>query len=187
MRDASITEFFGDDYQDFRLGFGQLLELQEKTGVGPFRLYKRVMEEDWMLEDISEIIRVGLVGGGMKPKEAYNLVKRYVVERPPLENLTLARALILVALYGCPEEDKKKAKMKEEESDTDAKLSSRENYGYGAAMGYTPQDVNDMSLHQMRSAFEGFADFHNAKSGALTETEKDDLFAMVQDEMEKEA
>lgn len=184
MRDARITEFLGDDDQDFRLGFGEFVELQEKTGVGPFALYKRLMTEDWMIGDISEVLRIGLIGGGMAPKDASKLVKRYVINRPPLENLTLARAVIMVGLYGAPEEDPKSKEAPAD--DSDGKLSTRDYYGAGAVSGFTPQEVNAMSFHQVRAAFDGISEHHSAANGRMSEKTKDELFDWVQEEMKKD-
>lgn len=180
MRDARFTEFFADDYYDFRLPYGMLLELQEKTDVGPLALLKRLEGGDWRIQDISETIRCGLIGGGKTPAEAFKLVKRYVMERPPMENLVLAKGILLIALVGAPEEDAKPKGSNAEEGD--GKLKSKDAYGFGAVAGFTPQEMNDMSLHQMNSVFDGYTNHHQAASGAMTEKTKDELFEMVQEE-----
>jgi hypothetical protein len=187
MRNARITEYFGDDEYDFRLAYGQLLELQEKTGVGPFALYRRFMADDWGVADIFETIRIGLIGGGMTPRDAFKLAKKYVQNDPPLTWLTLARMILIVGLHGAPDEDKMATPEDDEEAQDDesGKLKSRQDYGIGAVMGYSPQDVDEMSLHQRNAAFEGYADFHNQKGGGMSEKDKDDLFAMVQEEQRK--
>lgn len=187
MRNARITEYFGDSEYDFRLAYGQLLELQEKTGVGPFALYKRFMNDEWGVADIFETIRLGLIGGGMIPREAFRLSKKYVQNDPPLDWLNLARIILIASLHGAPDEDKPGTKRDEEdaEDDDDGKLKSRRDYGIGAVMGYTPQQVDDMSLHQRNAAFEGYADFHNQKGGGMSEKDKDELFSLVQEEQRK--
>lgn len=185
MRNARITEFLGDDHYDFRLGFGQLLELQEKTEVGPFALYRRFMNEEWLIGDIYETIRIGLVGGGMPHKDAFKLATKYVKECPPLENLNLARLVLIAGLHGAPEEDAGSPK-KADDGDSDGKpMKSREFYGMGAVMGYTPQEVDAMTLHQIKAAFDGFASHHSGNTGAMSEEEKDDLFAMVLEEQDR--
>lgn len=115
MRDAKITQPFGDDEYVFRLAWGQISELQEKTGCGPFFLLSRFESGEWKIEDISEIIRLGLIGGGMVPIDALKLVRRYVMERPPLENLPLAQAVLIAGLMGAPEEQPGEPKAPDEE------------------------------------------------------------------------
>lgn len=184
MRNARITEFFGDAEYDFRLGYGELLELQEKTGVGPFALYRRFMADDWYVSDIYETIRIGLIGGKMAPREAFRLCVKYIKGTTPLDNLNLARMILVAGLHGAPDEDKMQTGAGSND-DGDGKLKSREAYGNGAVMGFSPQQVDEMSLHQIRAAFDGFSDYHNASNGGMTEQVKDELFELVQDEQRR--
>ena len=50
------------------------------------------------------MIRLGLVGGGMKPAEALAKVRAYVEARPPLESVPLATAILGTGLQGAPDE-----------------------------------------------------------------------------------
>ena len=105
MRDARLDGVtFGDDDYSFRLGYGEFVELQEKTGCGPFFLLNRMQQGGWMVEDVSNTIRLGLIGAGMEPVKAKKLVKRYVEDRPPLENVELAVIILTAGLLGAPEE-----------------------------------------------------------------------------------
>lgn len=105
MRDARLTGItFGDGEYDFRLAWGQLVELQEKTNAGPLFVLNRLNSGEWRIEDISNIIRLGLIGGGTPPSTARTLVVRYVEERPLLENHLLAVVVLQAALMGSPEE-----------------------------------------------------------------------------------
>jgi len=103
-RDAKIELDFGDGAYTFRLAWGQLIELQEKCDAGPYVILSRLDGVDWRMQDISETIRLGLVGGGLEPVKATKLVRRYVEERPPLESLMIARGILAVALMGAPDE-----------------------------------------------------------------------------------
>lgn len=187
MRNARITEFFGDDMYDFRLAYGELLELQEKTGVGPFALYRRFMNDDWLVGDIYETIRLGLVGGKMAPKEAFKLATKHVKGNPPMDHLNLARMILIAGLHGAPDEDRAGRSRDDEtaQDDEDGKLKSREAYGFGAVAGFNPQEVDDMTLHQIKAAFDGYSDHHSASNGGMTESEKEDLFDMVLEEQKK--
>jgi hypothetical protein len=105
MRDARLDGvLFGDGEYSFRLAWGQLAELQERTDAGPLVVLNRLHSGEWRIEDISNVIRLGLIGGGMSPTDALTKVRRYVEERPPLENHTLAVIILQAGLMGSMEE-----------------------------------------------------------------------------------
>lgn len=104
-RDGSITLDFADGAYKFRLAWGQLAELQEKCDAGPYVIINRLHNGTWRIEDIREIVRIGLIGGGLSSPEALKLVRRYVEERPILENLQLAQVILSISLTGAPEEE----------------------------------------------------------------------------------
>ncbi len=103
-RDAAITLTWADGQFKFRLGWGELEELQEKTDAGPYVVLRRLHSGEWRVQDVSSIIRIGLIGGGMTPDEAYKKVRFYVEQRPPLESVPYARAILEAGLVGAPEE-----------------------------------------------------------------------------------
>lgn len=103
-RDATISLTWADDDYSFRLGWGELAELQEKTDAGPYVVLNRLYSHQWRVEDISNIIRLGLIGGGMAPATALKKVRTYVEERPPLENHSIAVAILAAGLLGAPDE-----------------------------------------------------------------------------------
>lgn len=104
-RDASIDLTWADGDYRFRLAWGQLIELQEKCDAGPFVILNRLQAGTWRVQDISNVIRLGLIGGGMKPVDALKLVRTYVEERPPMENVLTAQAILSAGVAGAPEED----------------------------------------------------------------------------------
>lgn len=170
MRDAKVELEFADGAYVFRLPWGSLIELQEQCDCGPYMILNRLNSDEWRVEYISEVIRLGLLGGDkdLHPIKANKLVTRYVRERPPFENLSLARSVLLVALFGAPDE-KPAAKVDkgEEIETTDGKLMTRDIYGTAAVMGFTPQEVNEMSVFQFMAAFEGYAKHHAPDDGKL--------------------
>ena len=108
-RDASIGPLdWAGDSRTFRLGNGELILLQEATDCGPLFLLERLGGKHWRVQDISHTIRLGLIGGGMKPDEAHKLVRDYVEARPPLENVMLAYAVLSAGVQGAPDEKPKK-------------------------------------------------------------------------------
>lgn len=103
-RDASITLTWADGDFKFRLGWGELEELQEKTNAGPYVVLQRLHNGTWRVQDISNVMRMGLVGGGMAPDQAIQKVRYYVEQRPPMESVHHALAVLSAALMGAPDE-----------------------------------------------------------------------------------
>ena len=103
-RDGSITIEWGDGSYDFRLGWGELAKIQEACDAGPFVVLDRLKTGTCRLEDISNVIRWGLVGAGKTPVEATKLLKLYVEDRPPAESRLTAWAIMAAGCLGAPEE-----------------------------------------------------------------------------------
>jgi len=99
---------FADGEYRFRLGWGQLAELQEKCNAGPYIILNRLVTLEAMTYDISETIRLGLIGGGQDPFTANTLVRRYVEERPISETIVIAQQIVAAAVVGAPEEEVEK-------------------------------------------------------------------------------
>lgn len=102
-RSASVTLEWADGEYPFRLAIGQIEELQEKTDCGPYFLLNRLLNGTWRVHDARETIRLGLIGGGMTPADALKLVKRYVDDRPLLESVKPAAAILSAACIGAPD------------------------------------------------------------------------------------
>ena len=104
-RDARVSFDWGDAEHSFRLPYGQIAELQEKTGCGPQFLLTRIIDGSWRVDDLRETIRLGLIGGGMDPLKALALVRQYVEARPLLESVIPARVILSAALFGVEGEE----------------------------------------------------------------------------------
>lgn len=105
-RQADITIEWGEGETYFRIGIGELEKLQEARDAGPFVLLDRVMHGRWYVQDIREILRWGLIGGGKSPVEAAKLLKLYFEGFVPAgENLIAAQRVLGAALVGSEEED----------------------------------------------------------------------------------
>lgn len=115
-RSARITLTWADGKHEFRLAIGELRELQEKTNQGIRSIARRISSGDEFVDEVREVIRIGLIGGGMAPPKALKLVERYVDGRPLIENISTAQAIAFAAIVGAPEESVgKKAEAAEEE------------------------------------------------------------------------
>lgn len=99
-RHAAIEQDFGDGKYTFRLGLDEIEELERLRDVGIFQIVARLSADSRTarLTDISEVLRLGLIGGGMKPVDALVKVRKYVDERPLDENRDIAYAVGLAAL-----------------------------------------------------------------------------------------
>lgn len=91
---------FADGTYRFRLGLGEIAELEDKAGRGIFLIADDLDPKVRAARArvISETIRIGLIGGGAKPGDALALVRRYVDERPLSESLLVAYSVVLAAL-----------------------------------------------------------------------------------------
>ncbi|MGL4445670.1 MAG: gene transfer agent family protein [Alsobacter sp.] len=110
-RTAEISLVWADGPHTFRLGIKQLRELQEKCADrirqrerGPKEILEALFMGSWLVDDVIQTIRLGLIGGGMDPAKAYTLVENYVEGRPLSENVMTAVAIIGAAMVG-PAED----------------------------------------------------------------------------------
>jgi hypothetical protein len=105
-RDASVALDFAGDRRTFRLAIGQLRALQESCDAGPLQIYRRLLDGAWRIDDLRETLRLGLIGGGTTDATATRLVRETVDDfgTPPMELLPPARAILLAALFGVPDE-----------------------------------------------------------------------------------
>lgn len=112
-RHGEITFPWGDQEYKFRLGYGELRQLQEACDAGPPRIADRLRPYDpinnphgdnWRIQDIRETIRLGLIGGGMSSHDALVKVTRFVDNIPLIENRFVAYAIIQAAISGATDE-----------------------------------------------------------------------------------
>lgn len=103
-RSAAIDLDWADGSYRFALRWGELAELQERCDSGPYVVLQRLGSGAWRVEDLSNIVRLGLIGGGMKPEDALKKVRFYVENRPPMETVPVAYGVLQAALLGAPDE-----------------------------------------------------------------------------------
>jgi len=82
--------FFGDGEYPFTLSDGMLAELEQITGKGASAVYIQLANLTYTVMTLREIIRLGLIGGGMSPKDAKRMVETYAVNTPLGELFPLA-------------------------------------------------------------------------------------------------
>lgn len=103
-RDARIELDWADGHYVFRLGIGQLEELQEKCDAGFGWIATRLSQRRWFVQDIVHTIRLALIGGGTPPDTARILVQRYVEARPLNESIPIAIKILQAVLEGAGDE-----------------------------------------------------------------------------------
>lgn len=88
-----IRRFFGDGERDFALPAKMILELEEKTDTGFGDLWRKISSNSFRLIEITETIRLALIGGGTQPVDADRLVRTYV----DLDGTSLVEAVVLAS------------------------------------------------------------------------------------------
>lgn len=104
MSGSGLIELpFADGIYRFRLGIGELRELQDKSGTGPLVVIDRLRGRDWRVDDVRETVRLGLIGAGMAPTDAHLLCVRYIDQRRRYVALApVALAVLIAALADDP-------------------------------------------------------------------------------------
>lgn len=102
---GGVTLEWAGESRRFALRIGELVELQEETGVGPAALLGRLQDGTWRARDARSILLLGLIGGGMRRADAETLVKRWADPPEPLAASILPASVVLMsALVGAPDD-----------------------------------------------------------------------------------
>lgn len=96
---------WGDGEHTFRLTYRGICELEAKIDRGIVWLYNELQRGEAKLEHIREVHRLGLIGGGMEPPAAIQLVRRYIEEEPNILRNTSSAKLILMPVLLEPKGD----------------------------------------------------------------------------------
>lgn len=99
-RTGSVELQWAGDLRTFRLGIDELLALQDKRDSGPREIADRLRFSKWRVEDIQEVLRLGLAGGGEDPKNARKLVETNVIPGKLESNALIAFAVLMAAILG---------------------------------------------------------------------------------------
>lgn len=107
------TLLWGDGEYVFELRLGEVRELQQKTGVGPYKLYERIRKHEWFIDDLRETLRLGLIGAGMENVRALDLIKNNFDSRAKAQQVVPCIAILAAFLVGEEEEPLGKPKAEE--------------------------------------------------------------------------
>lgn len=93
-------QWFGGEHE-FALKIGQLRALQTACDAGPEQILSRIWSGEWRVDDLFEVIRLGLIGGGeMDAKDAGQFVIGLVDKHPMMEFKPLAQDILMASLIG---------------------------------------------------------------------------------------
>lgn len=107
-RDASITLDFAGEERVFRLSIGRWRVVQEKCDAGPSELLRRYLTDSWRVDDLREVLRQGLIGGGGPNADVGKidaLLRREFDDLPLLPFVPVCQAIVMASLVGAPDED----------------------------------------------------------------------------------
>ena len=95
-----IRLFFGDGDYDFKLTISAISALQVKCQSGIGQIYTRVISGQFYSQDLLETVRHGLIGGGMAPKPAHDLIESYSDVVPLEDWQDIATSILAAATHG---------------------------------------------------------------------------------------
>lgn len=91
----------------FCLGkIGLLLQLEDACRAGLATIRWRLENGQWYVRDVRDTIRLGLIGGGLKPEEAQRLVETAVDMNPSglAPSVLVAVAVVQAVMIGVPDD-----------------------------------------------------------------------------------
>jgi hypothetical protein len=101
---CSVDLEWADGSYSFCLPLAQLEELQTLCDAGPLVIAQRLESGLWTHKEVYHTLRLGLIGGGMPPGDALRKTRLYVLDRPWLENVMPALAVMQAVLVGKKDE-----------------------------------------------------------------------------------
>lgn len=102
MRWIDLVWAGGEDR--FCLDINHLKAIQDRCDAGPAWVLARLRTNQWLVQDVTETIRLSLECGGMPKEDARKKVKVFVEDRPLTESVLTAVAILMHALYGSEED-----------------------------------------------------------------------------------
>lgn len=97
---AEVEIDWADGTYLFRLTVPCAIELEQKCDAPFTVIHSRLAANAYKVADVRETVRLGLIGGGLSPPKALDLVKKYIDERPITESWLVARAILGGLLFG---------------------------------------------------------------------------------------
>lgn len=102
MSETTFRAFFGDSEHDFTLTPWAITELERITATGIGTLIQRMPEFRFHHAELTETLRLGLIGAGTAPEAAAQLVATYATPRPISEILPIVLGTLQRVWSGTP-------------------------------------------------------------------------------------
>ncbi len=94
----------GGEHQ-FLLKIAQLRALQDACDAGPGTVLKRLLENDWRVDDVISVIRFGLEGGGIEKALARKITMDRIDDAPLASLVPTAQMVLIHSLFGEDKDD----------------------------------------------------------------------------------
>lgn len=88
----------------FLLGIEQLRTIQQKTDCGPKFLLDKIGAGHWTVDELREVLRNGLIGGGMAHVDALRLVDRQFDDGTLIRFVSPSMAVLGACIFGPPDD-----------------------------------------------------------------------------------
>lgn len=98
MAGVTLTWLGGE--HDFALRIGELRALQDRCEAGPEEIFNRLRAGTWRVNDITETLRLGLIGGGMSRVDAGKVVSEIIEDKAIANFKITAIAVMANSLLG---------------------------------------------------------------------------------------
>lgn len=145
--EASVDGFgrssfdWGDGRQTFRLTHKEIAELEAKIDRGLMWLYRELERYEAKHDHIRHVFRLGLIGQGMEPPKAIQLVRHNIDERPNLiYNAECAKLILLPVLLEPKGDSLPKARRRKRTKDAGASPSP--NYSEQPVQSASPSQTS---------------------------------------------
>ncbi|WP_331814635.1 gene transfer agent family protein [Aurantimonas sp. A2-1-M11] len=99
---GTVVLEWADGEYPFRLSLAEMGELEDKRDKGVWTLLKSLRDASCHTKDVVEVVRLGLIGGGMSPVEAMRKVRFYCEERPIEESRIIAFGILGASMSRLP-------------------------------------------------------------------------------------
>lgn len=118
--DGSIELVWAGEERRFRIGIGEYRSLQESVNarrvlinaqpIGPGGLLDLLRTKNAWPDDVRDVLKAGLMGGGLTLQGANKLLVRHFDGKPLLEHVKTAFPVLLASLVGVPDDEPSKKK-----------------------------------------------------------------------------
>lgn len=100
MEADQVKRTWGDAEYGFKLRLGELRDLEAARECGSVEIWRRLGTATYRVDDIVQVLRLGLIGAGMNPVLATGLVAKFVTPGKFREHQSTAFAVLNLALFG---------------------------------------------------------------------------------------